>query len=130
MNVITIVGNAGKEPELSTFDSGAQKLSFSVATNEGYYDKKKEEWIDQAQWHNIEAWGRNAEYLSKKIQKGTCVSVIGSMRSEKYENSEGETRYKWYIKARSIDILARGADLSESDQSESAIHADNENVPF
>jgi single-strand DNA-binding protein len=131
MNIITIVGNAGREPELKVFDSGAQKVSFSIATDEGYYDKKKGEWIDQAQWHNIEVWGNRAEYLSKKIAKGTCVSVVGSMRSEKYENDKGETKYKWFVKAQRVDVLARGADLSESDMSanDNPVN-DQENVPF
>jgi hypothetical protein len=53
------------------------------------------------------------------------------MRSEKYENDKGETKYKWFVKAQRVDVLARGADLTENDMSENDNSvSDQEEVPF
>ena len=37
-NSVQLIGRLGKEPEIKTFDSGTKKASFSLATNENYYN--------------------------------------------------------------------------------------------
>ena len=50
-NRVQLIGNLGTDPELMSFDSGSQKTSFSLATNDSYKDAKGEK-VENTQWHN------------------------------------------------------------------------------
>ena len=45
MNKVILYGRVGQDPKVRTFDTGNKVANFSLATNEGYYDKSKN-WVD------------------------------------------------------------------------------------
>lgn len=57
INQVFLAGNAGKDPDVKTFDGGVKVASFSLATSTGGY--KKQDGTDvpeKTQWHNVVAW--------------------------------------------------------------------------
>lgn len=91
-NQVQLLGHLGKDVELSTYDSGKTKASFSIATND-YYKNNKGEKVEDTQWHNIIAWGKNAELISKILSKGSKVLVKGKLVNRSYEDKNGDKRY-------------------------------------
>ena len=63
LNRVILVGRAGKDPEITVVASTSRQLAkFSLATNEGYFDKNSNAWKDlPTEWHNIVAWGPLAQ---------------------------------------------------------------------
>lgn len=115
-NLVTIIGNMGKEAELKETTAG-HVAKFSLAV---YRNGKGEEAVTD--WLNVVAWHDLARGLSG-LPKGTKLIVIGSVVSRSYE-SEGVKKYITEIQAREI-----GKDISiKKDEEKSSF--DNEDVPF
>ena len=90
-NSVQLIGNLGRDVQITTFDSGNKKASFSLATTE-VYKNQKGELVKNTQWHNIIAWGRNAELLAKALTKGSKVALQGMINYRTYEDKEGVTK--------------------------------------
>lgn len=88
MNKVILEGRIGQEPRLRTFENGGSIVSFSVATNEGYYDKNNN-WVPQTEWHNIVYSGHSVEKIAK-TPKGTEVLIEGKIRTRSYNDSTGK----------------------------------------
>lgn len=91
-NSVQLIGNIGKELNMTTFDSGNKKLSVPIATND-YYTNNKGEKVQQTEWHNIVAWGKTAELMSNTLQKGHEVAIQGKLTNRSYTDKEGQTKY-------------------------------------
>lgn len=90
-NSVHLIGNIGKEPELTTFENGNKKLSFTLATND-YYTNTKGEKVQQTEWHNIIAWGKTAEFMHKSLAKGHEIALQGKITSRTYCDKTGVNR--------------------------------------
>lgn len=91
-NSVHLIGNLGRDVEIRSFESGSKKASLTLATTE-YYKNSKGELVKKTQWHNLVAWGKNAEAMAKVLTKGSLVAVAGSLSNRAYTDSSGQTRY-------------------------------------
>lgn len=91
-NRVQLIGRLGNDPEVKTLESGKSLARFSIATND-YYTNDKGERVEETQWHNITAWGKKAEVVSKYLKKGEEVVLEGKLIHRSYETSKGEKRY-------------------------------------
>jgi single-strand DNA-binding protein len=109
LNRVILVGRAGKDPEVTVMpNSGQQLAKFSLATNEGYFDKNNSTWKDlPTEWHNIIAWRALAQKVEKGLGKGDLVLVEGSIRTRKWKDKSGQDRSTTEIQADNIVVLDR-----------------------
>lgn len=91
-NTVQLVGNAGRDVTLTSFENGNKKATLLLATNE-YYTNKRGEKVKQTDWHKIVAWGKTAEEMASSIQKGSEISVHGKLTNRTYTDNTGATRY-------------------------------------
>ena len=91
-NTVQLVGNAGREVTLTSFENGNKKATLLMATNE-YYTAKSGEKVKQTDWHKIVAWGKTAEDMAASIQKGSEISVHGKLTNRTYTDNAGATHY-------------------------------------
>lgn len=91
-NKVQLIGNAGNDPEIKTFDAGKKLARFTIATNESYTNDKGEK-ITDTQWHNITAWGKTAEIIEKYVTKGKELAIEGKLTHRSYDDKNGEKRY-------------------------------------
>ena len=91
-NKVQLIGNAGKDPEVKTFEGGRKLATISIATSESYTNDKGEK-ITDTQWHNLVAWGKTAEIIEKYVVKGNQFAVEGKLTHRSYEDKNGEKRY-------------------------------------
>src|SRR5699024_670773 len=104
LNKAQVIGRLGKDPELNKTDGGLSVVNFSVATAERYKTKegKKGEVTD---WHQIKAWDGLAENCDQYLSKGSLVYVEGKMKTNKWEDDNGATRYSTHVKAETVEFL-------------------------
>lgn len=107
-NKVSLIGHLGKQPEVTTFESGSKVAKMSVATSEPYKDKNGE-WVDNTQWHNVVAWGPLADLMSKKLDKGSEVVIEGRLVNKTFETKTGEKRYVTEIEASEFLLLTKKA---------------------
>lgn len=91
-NKVQLIGNAGKDPEIKTFEGGRKLATISIATSESYTNDKGEK-ITETQWHNLVAWGKTAEIIEKYVVKGNQFAVEGKLTHRSYDDKNGEKRY-------------------------------------
>ena len=91
-NKVQLIGNLGKDPEITNLDGGKKLAKFTIATNETYKNQKGEK-ITDTQWHNIVAWGKTAEIIENYVTKGKEVAIEGKLTSRSYDDKEGVKRY-------------------------------------
>jgi len=105
-NQVTLIGNLGNNPEVKTFESGKQIVSFSLATSEYYVDNKGEK-KQITHWHNIVTLGKIAKLCETYLGKGSEVVINGKITYRKYENKDGNKQQITEIIANDILLLSR-----------------------
>lgn len=92
LNKAMIYGNLTRDPEVKALPSGMQVCSFSVATNRTYTDRdgKKQESVD---YHNVVAFGKQAEVIAKYLTKGRGIYVEGRMQTRSWDK-DGQKQYR------------------------------------
>ena len=104
VNKVILVGNLGKDPEVKYLDSGVAVANFSLATTESYKNKEGER-VNQTEWHNIVLWRGLAEVAEKWLKKGSSVYIEGKIKTRKWEDKDGNTRYNTEILADNMTML-------------------------
>ena len=109
VNKVILVGNLGRDPELSYLPSGQSVAKFSLATSRSYKDKSGE-MKEETEWHNIVAWGKLAEICSQYLTKGRQAYVEGRIQSRTWEGRDGQKRTSVDIVAENIQMLGGRGD--------------------
>ena len=79
-NRVQLIGNLGSAPEIKTLEGGKKIAKLVIATNETYKNQKGEK-VTETTWHNLTAWGNNAEVAEKYLQKGSEIAIDGKLRN-------------------------------------------------
>ncbi len=103
-NKVNLIGRLGSKPTETAFESGSKLVKVSLATNESYKDKKGE-WVENTQWHNIVAWGKQGERMLKALDKGTEVVIEGRLINKTYETKTGDKRFSTEIELNDFIVL-------------------------
>ena len=109
INKVILVGNLGADPEVKYLPSGEAVANLSIATSEGWKDKQTGELKEKTEWHRVELWRRLAEIAGQYLKKGSKVYIEGSIRTDKWQDQNGQDRYTTKIAGRELQMLdARG----------------------
>jgi single-strand DNA-binding protein len=109
VNKAILVGNLGKDPELSYTQSGTARCRFPIATSESYVNNAGER-QERTEWHNIVVWAKMAETVSKFMQKGRQVYIEGRIQTRSWDDKEGVKRYITEINASKVTFLGGRGD--------------------
>ncbi len=121
MQKLIMIGYLGKDPETRYTPSGTAVTGFSVATTERWKDKQSGEQKEITEWHNCEAWGRTAEVCQEYLHKGDQVYLEGKIRTDEYEDKDGNRRWSHKIRVDSVQFLSTKGERS-SGSSERSQH--------
>lgn len=102
INKVILVGNLGRDPEVTTYENGVKRAAFSLATTESYRDKEGN-WQEQTEWHNIVLWRWLAE---KNLVKGDKIYLEGRLRTRSWDDENGQKRYTTEIQGDKVLKLA------------------------
>jgi single-strand DNA-binding protein len=128
VNKIILIGNVGKDPEVTYSPSGMAFAKFSVATSER---KKNDQggWDEKTDWHNVTLFGKTAEAAGNYLKKGSQVYIEGRIE---YSSSErdGVTRYFTNILGSRMQMLgAKGDSPTQQPAQSTATHVVNNSAP-
>lgn len=114
INKAIIVGNLGNDPETRYLPNGTAVTTISVATSDTWNDKQTGEPKERTEWHRIEAFGRLAEIMGQYLRKGSQVYIEGSIRTDKWQDANGQDRYSTKIRADQMQMLGGRSDNQSS----------------
>src|SRR5579885_3085844 len=122
LNKIMLIGNLGKDPDLSVTPDGTPVTKFSLAVNRVIKSSSGER-KEETEWFNIVAWRQLAEICDKYLHRGSKVYIEGRLTQRKYNDKDGNPRVMVEVIASDMRMLdskpASGASDSYSTTSSS-----------
>lgn len=104
VNKVILIGNLGSDPEIRHLSSGSVVANFNIATSETYNNKNGER-VTQTEWHRIELWDGLARVAEQYLKKGQMVYVEGKLKTENWQDSDGNNRTTTRIRGLSMTML-------------------------
>ena len=106
VNRVFLVGHLGRDPETRTSQSGdVTYATFSLAT--GRSRKEGDRWVEATDWHRVKVFNTQAEMCGRYLEKGSMVSVEGTIVYDTWTNKEGVRRTSTVIMADRVVFLAK-----------------------
>ena len=102
LNKGILMGRLTADPELRATPQGTPVCSFTLAVNRSFAKQGEQ----QADFLDIVAWGKTAEFVSKYFSKGQLVAVAGRIQSRMWEDKQGNKR-------KSVEIVAEEVHFAE-----------------
>ena len=127
-NMVVLMGNLTKEPELRYIPSGAAVCNFGLAVNRSYTDGNGEKQEDVT-FVDIVCWNRLAEVTAEYLHKGSPAFIEGRLQQRSWETEDGQRRYKHEVVARSVQFLSNGKPDQGKDEDGNGDEEDD-GVPF
>jgi single-strand DNA-binding protein len=112
VNKVILVGRLGADPEVRYATSGTAVVRFNVATTESV-PAGEGKWEERTEWHRVVAFGKLAENCGQYLGKGRLVYLEGRLRTQQWEDQQGNKRYTTEIVARDIQFLDSSAAQSQ-----------------
>jgi single-strand DNA-binding protein len=105
VNKVILIGNLGADPESRTTPSGMTITTLRLATNERRKDRQSGEWTEETEWHRVKLFDRLAETAREYLRKGSQVYIEGAIRTDKWQDKDGNDRYTTEIIGRDLQML-------------------------
>ncbi|MBP5386760.1 MAG: single-stranded DNA-binding protein [Prevotella sp.] len=107
MNKVMLIGNVGKDPVISYYDTDQAMAVFTLATTErGYTLQNGTQVPDRTDWHNIVLWRGLAKIAEKYVHKGDKLYIEGRLRYRMYDDKTGARRYVTEIVGENMELLS------------------------
>ncbi len=106
LNRVQLIGRLGKDPETRFTPNGKKVAHFSLAVGNRWKSGEGET-RESTDWFNVEAWGRLGEVCAQYLHKGSLVFLEGRLKTDKYEDKSGETKYFTKVVAATFQFLDR-----------------------
>lgn len=131
MNIVIIMGNLTRDPELKHTGSNQAVANFSVAVNEKWTDKSGEK-KERVAFIDCEAWGKTAENIAKFFQKGKPIIVEGRLKQETWDDkATGAKRSKLVVTVDTFHFVGSGKGAATPSDGGGALpQIDESTVPF
>jgi single-strand DNA-binding protein len=104
LNRVQLIGRLGKDPESKYTPTGKKVAHFSIAVSQRW--KVAGESKEYTEWVNIEAWGRLGEVCQEYLKKGSLVYLEGRLKTDKYEDKDGDTKYYTKVVTQLVQFLS------------------------
>ncbi|MFC1553157.1 single-stranded DNA-binding protein [candidate division KSB1 bacterium] len=96
LNVITISGNLGADPEIRYDSDGNTIATLNLAFSCGK---------DKTGWIQVTAFRKLGDVVQQYLHKGAKIAVSGRLVQDSWETDSGEKRSKLQIIAQSIEFI-------------------------
>lgn len=115
LNVVSLVGRAGGDPDVRYFESGSVKCNLTLAVD------RRSRNSDQPDWFSLELWGKTAEVAANYVRKGSLIGITGALKFDHWQDrTTGAERSRPVIRVDRLELLGskRDSDSSMSDSGE------------
>ena len=128
MNKVILMGRLTKEPEVRyTQVTNTMVTSFTLAVNRRFVKQGEER---QADFINIVAWNKTAEFVSKYFSKGQQVGVIGRIQTRNYDDEQGVKHYITEVIAEEVYFAGEKKEKAQNDSTDDFEITNSDDLPF
>ena len=108
------MGRLARDVDARQTPSGKTVARFTLAVDRR--QGKNTQGQQTADFFNIVAWERLADFCSNYLQKGTKILLEGQLQSRSYEAQDGSKRYVTEVVARDIEFAESKGSQSNTQQ--------------
>ena len=128
INSVTLVGRAGRDPEVRYFESGTVVANLTMAVN-----RRNRE--DEPDWFNLEIWGKQAQVAADYVKKGSLIGITGSFKFDSWKDrNTGEDRNKPVVRVDRLELLGSKRDSEntnfQNNNNSFNQQSSNDEIPF
>ena len=127
INSVTLVGRAGRDPEVRYFESGTVVANLTMAVNRRNRN-------DEPDWFNLEIWGKQAQVAADYVKKGSLIGITGSFKLDSWKDrNTGEDRNKPVVRVDRLELLGSKRDSENNNfQNNNSFNQQpsNDEIPF
>ena len=95
------MGRLVADPQLRQTTTGKNVASFRIACDRGRRDPNGQ---SQADFLDVVAWDRTAEFVCRYFQKGSLIAIDGRLQSRSYQDKNGNNRQAVEIVAQNVNF--------------------------
>ncbi len=110
LNMVQLIGNLTRDPELRYTPNGTAVCTIGLATNRSWTTQdgggQRQE---ETTYHRIVVWSKLAEICGQYLKKGSKAYVEGRLQNRKWTNKEGQEKETVEIVADQVIILSPSA---------------------
>lgn len=125
MNSVQLLGRLTRDPDVRYADSGSTIARFSLAVDRRF---KQENGAD-ADFINIVAFGKTAEFIEKYFHKGMKIALNGRIQTGNYTDKDGKKVYTTDIVAENVEFCESKGNSANNDAPAPASDGDFMSVP-
>lgn len=127
MNKICLIGRLTKDVEVRyTQSNNTMVASFSLAVNRRF----KQEGQPDADFINIVAWNKTAEFCNKYFKKGQQIGLIGRIQTRTWDDDNGQKHYVTEVVAEEVYFAGEKKEEQHGEAWEPDTVANNSDLPF
>ncbi|AVG16860.1 single-stranded DNA-binding protein [Chromobacterium vaccinii] len=108
MNSITFDGRLAADAELRYTPSGEPVLSFRVASDIGFGERKS------TNWFSCQVWGKRGESLKNYLAKGQQVTVYGQLTLREWQDKDGNKRVSPDVRVNELSLQGGRSEMGAS----------------
>ena len=127
INSVTLVGRAGRDPEVRYFESGTVVANLTMAVNRRNRN-------DEPDWFNLEIWGKQAQVAADYVKKGSLIGITGSFKMDSWKDrNTGEDRNKPVVRVDRLELLGSKRDSENNNFQNNNFNQqpnNNDEIPF
>ena len=105
LNKVQLIGRVGADPEVRYMPNGTAVANIRLATNDGYKDKNSGDYVESTEWHRVVCFSKLGEIVSQYVKKGKLIYIEGRIKTNKWQDKNGQDRYSTDIIANEMQLL-------------------------
>jgi len=109
LNRVELIGRLGQDPELKYTQEGKPVATLNIATGR-HWKGEGGELKEQTEWSRCTLWGGLAELSGQYLRKGNRIYLEGRLKTSKWEDEQGTTRYTTEIVVNDLIMLGSSKD--------------------
>lgn len=104
LNKVMLIGRLGRDVEKKLTNSGARVATLSIATTDVFNDRQGNR-QERTEWHKVVMWEKMADLAEQYLRKGSQVYVEGSLRTQEWQDKDGNRRFTTEVVANRMQFL-------------------------
>lgn len=104
LNKLLLIGNLGKDPEMTYTQQGTPVTTFSIAVSRTYQPPEGEP-REETEWFRVVAWQKLAEFCNEYLHKGGRVYVEGRLRTRERQGQDSGSQKTMEVIASEVILL-------------------------
>ena len=114
LNKVMLICRLGADPEKRILpNGGASVVTVSCATSEKFKDKSGQ-LQEKTEWHRVLFWNKLADLIEQYTKKGSQIYIEGSLKTNEWQDKDGNKRYTTEIIVRTIQFLDSKQEQSQN----------------